>query len=116
MIIDSDYKGLEIGFVRHITKQVLQGLAYLHDECKIIHTDIKPENVLMECNMKNVKIADLGNGCWIVNFITFLLIQQFKHKKFADDIQTRQYRSLEVIIGAGYSTPADIWSTACMVS
>lgn len=32
----------------------------------------------------------------------------------AIDIQTRQYRSLEVIIGAGYDTSADIWSTACM--
>jgi len=27
--------------------QVLQGLDYLHTKCKIIHTDIKPENVLM---------------------------------------------------------------------
>ncbi|XP_078465630.1 SRSF protein kinase 3-like isoform X4 [Lampetra planeri] len=49
----------------------------------------------------NVKIADLGNACWV-------------HKHFTEDIQTRQYRSLEVLIGAGYGTPADIWSTACM--
>ncbi|XP_034441486.1 SRSF protein kinase 1b isoform X4 [Hippoglossus hippoglossus] len=48
-----------------------------------------------------VKIADLGNACWV-------------NKHFTDDIQTRQYRSLEVLMGAGYSTPADIWSTACM--
>uniref|UniRef100_A0A8D3CHC2 non-specific serine/threonine protein kinase n=1 Tax=Scophthalmus maximus TaxID=52904 RepID=A0A8D3CHC2_SCOMX len=48
-----------------------------------------------------VKIADLGNACWV-------------NKHFTEDIQTRQYRSLEVLIGAGYSTPADIWSTACM--
>ncbi|XP_034731692.1 SRSF protein kinase 1a isoform X2 [Etheostoma cragini] len=48
-----------------------------------------------------VKIADLGNACWV-------------HKHFTEDIQTRQYRSLEVLIGAGYSTPADVWSTACM--
>uniref|UniRef100_A0A8C2B1R3 non-specific serine/threonine protein kinase n=1 Tax=Cyprinus carpio TaxID=7962 RepID=A0A8C2B1R3_CYPCA len=48
-----------------------------------------------------VKIADLGNACWV-------------HKHFTDDIQTRQYRSLEVLMGAGYGTPADIWSTACM--
>lgn len=27
--------------------QVLQGLDYLHTKCKIIHTDIKPENILM---------------------------------------------------------------------
>ncbi|XP_028669110.1 SRSF protein kinase 3 [Erpetoichthys calabaricus] len=49
----------------------------------------------------NIKIADLGNACWV-------------HKHFTEDIQTRQYRSIEVLVGAGYSTPADIWSTACM--
>lgn len=38
-----------------------------------------------------------------------------QHKHFTEDIQTRQYRSLEVLLGSGYSTPADIWSTACMV-
>lgn len=27
--------------------QVLEGLHYLHTKCKIIHTDIKPENVLI---------------------------------------------------------------------
>uniref|UniRef100_A0A0S7EFX9 non-specific serine/threonine protein kinase n=1 Tax=Poeciliopsis prolifica TaxID=188132 RepID=A0A0S7EFX9_9TELE len=37
-----------------------------------------------------------------------------QHKHFTEDIQTRQYRSIEVLIGAGYGTPADIWSTACM--
>lgn len=48
-----------------------------------------------------VKIADLGNACWV-------------DKHFTEDIQTRQYRSLEVLLGAGYGTSADIWSTACM--
>ncbi len=33
---------------------------------------------------------------------------------FTEDIQTRQYRSLEVLLGAGYGPEADIWSTACM--
>jgi len=53
-----------------------------------------------ECEM-DVKIADLGNACWV-------------NRHFTEDIQTRQYRSLEVLIGAGYNTSADIWSTACM--
>ncbi|KAM9751943.1 SRSF protein kinase 3 [Menidia menidia] len=48
-----------------------------------------------------VKIADLGNACWV-------------HKHFTEDIQTRQYRAVEVLIGAEYGPPADIWSTACM--
>jgi hypothetical protein len=49
-----------------------------------------------------VKIVDLGNACWT-----------FKH--FTDDIQTRQYRSPEVILGADYDTSADMWSAACIV-
>lgn len=48
------------------------------------------------------KIADLGNACWT-------------DRHFSEDIQTRQYRSPEVLIGSGYDTSADIWSLACMV-
>jgi len=215
-IIESNYEGIPLMNVKIMMKQVLEGLDYLHRKCKIIHTDIKPENVLVfadepsirkiaaeathsykyqielpesavstapeelkknenknkkrkiikykrnakangnnsfenganatEDNINNnltesqalsngklahtedvsasiaadnsgliktknpvhsvcpdlqVKIADLGNACW-------------EHHHFTEDIQTRQYRALEVIIGAGYGPPADIWSTACM--
>lgn len=49
-----------------------------------------------------VKIADLGNACWT-------------DKHFAEDIQTRQYRSPEVILGAKYNWSVDIWSAACLI-
>lgn len=49
-----------------------------------------------------VKIADLGNACWVDHH-------------FTDDIQTRQYRSPEVIVGAKWGISADVWSLACMV-
>ncbi|CAG9858551.1 unnamed protein product [Phyllotreta striolata] len=63
--------------------------------------DLDPSFIaFVECNF-DVKIADLGNACWV-------------DKHFTEDIQTRQYRSLEVLLGAGYNTSADIWSTACM--
>lgn len=48
------------------------------------------------------KIVDLGNACWT-------------YKQFTADIQTRQYRCPEVLLGSKYSTPADIWSFACIV-
>jgi serine/threonine-protein kinase SRPK3 len=49
-----------------------------------------------------VKIADLGNATWTDHH-------------FTDDIQTRQYRCPEVILGAKWGTSADIWSAACLV-
>ncbi|CAJ0879981.1 5821_t:CDS:2 [Entrophospora sp. SA101] len=48
-----------------------------------------------------VKIADLGNACWVEHH-------------FTNDIQTRQYRSPEVILGSRWGRSADIWSMACM--
>ena len=39
--------------------QLLKGLFYLHEEKKIIHKDIKPENILIDEDM-NLKISDYG--------------------------------------------------------
>ncbi|KAF9229021.1 kinase-like protein [Gyrodon lividus] len=49
-----------------------------------------------------VKIADLGNATWTEHH-------------FTDDIQTRQYRCPEVILGAKWGPSADIWSVACVI-
>ncbi|EEP77965.1 protein kinase dsk1 [Uncinocarpus reesii 1704] len=232
-----NHRGIPMPLVKQITKQVLLGLDYLHRECGIIHTDLKPENVLIEIGdveqivkahvkeeeMKNekedhrngrrrrrtlitgsqplpsplntsfnnvdpfksytptqsshsslhqvlydspatpsglsmkdllgikdaekladekqkqrekttdilerevsginlertatpdqmtgdeptveiisVKIADLGNACWVGHH-------------FTNDIQTRQYRSPEVILGAKWGASTDVWSMAAMV-
>jgi serine/threonine-protein kinase SRPK3 len=59
-------------------------------------------STIVDYHTSGVKIVDLGNACWT-------------HKHFTDDIQTRQYRSPEVILGADYDTSADIWSVACIV-
>ena len=48
-----------------------------------------------------VKIADMGNGCWDFHY-------------FTNDIQTRQYRSPEIIIGSAWNSSVDVWSLACM--
>lgn len=50
-----------------------------------------------------VKIADLGNACWLESDNTHI-------------IQTRQYRSPEVIVGARWNDRADMWSMAVLVS
>ena len=49
-----------------------------------------------------VKLCDMGNACYLDNH-------------YSDIIQTREYRSPEVILGGEYDESADIWSLACMV-
>ena len=197
-----EYLGVPLLGVKALTRSILRGLAYLHGEKNIIHTDLKPENVLLTFKLpekrrrsstglskasaqraagnakeatttiesqierldvtpavgagkagettdrgepgvdavdadgassrasvekddrgvndddddvdcvdllpynvlKNLdaRICDLGNACWV-------------DRQFTQDIQTRQYRSPEVILGAKYGTSADMWSLACIV-
>ncbi|XP_056380630.1 SRSF protein kinase 3-like isoform X6 [Hyla sarda] len=40
-------RGLPLTCVKRVLQQVLQGLSFLHKKCRIIHTDIKPENILV---------------------------------------------------------------------
>lgn len=42
-----DYEGIPFNQVQDISKQVLQGLDFLHRVCGVIHTDLKPENVMV---------------------------------------------------------------------
>ncbi|CAN6292503.1 unnamed protein product [Urochloa humidicola] len=58
------------------------------------------KKMAMEADLK-CKLVDFGNACWT-------------YKQFTSDIQTRQYRCPEVILGSKYSTSADLWSFACI--
>lgn len=57
-----NYKGVPFPLVRIMAKQMLMGLDYLHRVCKIIHTDLKPENVNLCLRDDEVKqIAEKGS-------------------------------------------------------
>ncbi|WCJ34397.1 Protein kinase superfamily protein [Euphorbia peplus] len=58
------------------------------------------QKLLASADLK-CKLVDFGNACWT-------------YKQFTNDIQTRQYRCPEVILGSKYSTSADLWSFACI--
>ena len=108
---------LPINVIAKITKNIVEGLIYLHDH-KIIHRDLKPENILMSLDYKSVKIGDFGISLWIkesqnkMKNKIFNFTRDFMKRSIAG---TGIYMSPEVLLGKPYGYDADIWSLGCIV-
>ncbi|KAM5575938.1 mitogen-activated protein kinase kinase kinase 1 [Rosa sericea] len=85
------------------TRQILQGLKYLHDR-RVIHRDIKCANLLVHAN-GSVKLADFG------------LAKTIKMNDIKSCQGTAYWMAPEVVNrkSQGYGLPADIWSLGCTV-
>lgn len=91
--------------VRLYTKQILQGLRYLHSH-KIIHRDIKGANILVD-NKGVIKLADFGASKKLEGLVS--------HGDVASLKGTVYWMAPEVIRQSGYGRQADIWSLGCTV-
>ncbi|KAK0577699.1 hypothetical protein LWI29_037221 [Acer saccharum] len=100
----NQFKGLSLSIVQLFSKQILRGLALLKD-AGIIHCDLKPENILLCTSVKpaEIKIIDFGSAC-------------MDDRTVYSYIQSRYYRSPEVLLGYQYSTAVDMWSFGCIVA
>tara|TARA_R110002060_G_scaffold17756_2_gene24590 strand:- start:605 stop:1627 length:1023 start_codon:yes stop_codon:yes gene_type:complete len=97
------FKGFSLKIVRRFTKQMLSSLLLLKQH-KVIHCDLKPENILLAHPMHSeIKVIDFGSSC-------------FENEKVYTYIQSRFYRSPEVILGMTYGMPIDMWSLGCILA
>ncbi|KAE8132911.1 hypothetical protein BDV38DRAFT_274716 [Aspergillus pseudotamarii] len=98
-----DFKGFSVKLIRRFTKQILSTLVLLHTK-KVIHCDLKPENILLVHPMSSeIRVIDFGSSC-------------FENEKVYTYIQSRFYRSPEVILGMSYGMPIDMWSLGCILA
>ncbi|GAP89185.1 putative dual specificity protein kinase YAK1 [Rosellinia necatrix] len=102
LIKQNQFRGLSTTLVRVFAQQLLNGLALLN-KARLIHCDLKPENILLK-NLESpiIKIIDFGSAC-------------DERQTVYTYIQSRFYRSPEVLLGLPYSSAIDMWSLGCIV-
>ncbi|RYP03103.1 hypothetical protein DL764_005386 [Monosporascus ibericus] len=102
-IKSNSFRGFSLKLIRRFTKQMLSSLNLLKQH-KVIHCDLKPENILLRHPMHSeIKVIDFGSSC-------------FENEKVYTYIQSRFYRSPEVILGMTYGLPIDMWSVGCILA
>jgi serine/threonine protein kinase len=123
------HHGFPLQVARIIAQQILHAVSFLHNKMALIHTDLKLENIvfvtrgdfiqrpviyhkhgvesLVRINIPRdfrIKLIDFGGGTYYVG------------EKRTRVVNTRQYRSPEVILGLGWERPADLWSVGCILA
>jgi len=92
---------------KHILKQIISALQFLHETCQIAHLDISLENIMITCPLTmTVKLADFGVA------VPFYQIDPFQHIFIMSKIS---YRAPELRSGYGIVPSAcDIFSLGVM--
>ncbi|CAM9133633.1 unnamed protein product [Chrysoparadoxa australica] len=117
LLKQNQFRGLPQLLVCSFMKQIVEAMTVL-EQASVIHCDLKPENVLL-CNSAKyadqtlpspmvrcgvaarVKIIDFGSAC-------------FEGHTAYSYIQSRFYRSPEVLLGLPYDSAIDMWSLGCI--
>jgi dual specificity tyrosine-phosphorylation-regulated kinase 1 len=105
LLKNTQFGGVSLNLIRKFGKQVLKALEFLaKSDVDIIHCDLKPENILLRHPKKSgVKVIDFGSSCR-------------SNKRMYSYIQSRFYRSPEVMLGLPYSVAIDMWSLGCILA
>eukprot|EP01100_Stratorugosa_tubuloviscum_P000913 TRINITY_DN1201_c1_g1_i1.p1 TRINITY_DN1201_c1_g1~~TRINITY_DN1201_c1_g1_i1.p1 ORF type:complete len:203 (+),score=102.73 TRINITY_DN1201_c1_g1_i1:481-1089(+) len=90
--------------IKQFLYQLLKGIAFCHEH-RVLHRDLKPQNLLINRQRGELKLADFG------------LARAFgiPVRSYSHEVVTLWYRAPDVLLGSRkYSTPIDIWSTGCI--
>ncbi|XP_042201815.1 homeodomain-interacting protein kinase 4-like, partial [Callorhinchus milii] len=105
---ENNFAMLPARHIRTITTQVLRALQKLKD-LSIIHADLKPENIMIIDQKRfpfRVKLIDFGSAS---------IFHEVRYVK-EPYIQSRFYRSPEILLGLPFCEKVDMWSLGCVMA
>ena len=103
LIKQNHFRGFNHTLIKIFLTQILNALKLLN-EAKIIHCDLKPENILLKrMDSPEIKVIDFGSAC------------HEQHTVYTY-IQSRFYRSPEILLGLPYNSSIDSWSLGCIAA
>jgi serine/threonine protein kinase len=98
---------LDADLVKNFAHQLLVGLEHCHLR-RLIHRDLKPQNLLVDERTMRLKIADFG----LARALSLLPIPKYTH-----EVVTVWYRCPEILLGCEkYAFPVDCWSAGCIIA
>uniref|UniRef100_A0A8C9S9C5 Dual specificity tyrosine phosphorylation regulated kinase 2 n=1 Tax=Scleropages formosus TaxID=113540 RepID=A0A8C9S9C5_SCLFO len=98
----NDFQGFSLPLVCKFAHSILKCLDLLSQN-RIIHGDLNPHNIMLKhLSDGNIKVIDFGFSC-------------YEHRRFHINIQSSPYCAPEVILGADYGIPIDMWSLGCIL-
>jgi Protein kinase domain len=100
---------LQPTFIRSIFHQLLLALEAVHAH-RVIHRDVKPQNILIDRHKQEIKLADFGLS-------RTCLPAPCGPRAMTQEVVTLLYRAPEVLLGSTkYSFPIDLWSAGCVLA
>jgi len=142
----NNFRGYWMQDLQVFARQLLKGLKFLHQQ-QLTHTDLKPENVLLQSTApwrpsyfprekdwlearllhrtqrlstyarpsdSQVKIIDFGNATYSADNADNADHAE-RHSRHSSTINTRPYRSPEVVLELGWNERSDLWSLGCLL-
>ncbi|XP_061404156.1 dual specificity tyrosine-phosphorylation-regulated kinase 2-like isoform X2 [Lethenteron reissneri] len=95
VIRNAGLRRLDMAMVKTYTRGILKFLRHIHSR-KIVHADIKPENVLVKDTVTGtVRITDFGTSFFV---------------------ESQQYLAPELLLGYSLTCGVDMWALGCTVA